>query len=59
MIALLIWLLILLIVLYVVKLVIDALPIPDNIKTIALLVVGLVFLLLILQRLGFGIGVGL
>lgn len=52
MIQLLIWLLILLIVLYVVKLVIDALPIPSNIKMIALLIIGLIFLLLILQRLG-------
>lgn len=55
MIALLIWLLILLIVLYVLKLVVDALPIPNNIKTIALLIIGLIFLLLIIQRLGFGL----
>ncbi len=55
---LLIGLLVLAVVLYVVKLIIDMLPLPANIKQIALLVVGVVFLLLLLQHL-FGGGLGL
>lgn len=52
MIALLIWLLVLLVVVYIVHLVIAALPLPANIKTIAYLIVGLILLLVLLQRLG-------
>ena len=60
MIALLIYLLILVVVLYVLKLVLDALPLPDNIRQIALAIIGLIFLLVVLQRVfGFGAGWGL
>jgi heme A synthase len=44
--------LLLLIVLWVVKLVIDEIPLPPKIKTIAWVVVGLVFLLILLSYLG-------
>jgi hypothetical protein len=45
-------LLLLLIGIYIAKLVIDAMPLPANVKTIAWLVVGLVFLLILLSYLG-------
>lgn len=46
--------LILLVVIYVVKLVMDQIPLPDPIKTIAWLIIGLVFLLILLNQLGVG-----
>ncbi len=55
MISLVIYLLVLLVVLYIVKLIVDALPLPDNIKTIAMLIVGLIFLVGVLQHLGMGL----
>ncbi len=55
MIGLLVYLLVLLIVLYVVKLVMDAIPLPENIKMIAMLIIGLVALLGVLSRLGMGV----
>lgn len=53
MISILISLLVLLIVLYVVKLVIDQLTLPPPVKTIVFLIVGLIFLVWLLQIIGF------
>ncbi len=47
-----IWLLVLAIVIYIVYLVLGMLPIPQPIKHIVCLIVGLVFLLVILSNLG-------
>lgn len=52
-ISLLIWLLILAVVVYVVFLILSMLPIPEPIKTIICIIIGLAFLLVIVQRLGF------
>lgn len=52
---LLVWLLILAIVVYVVYLILGLLPIPQPVKTIACLVIGLIFLLVLLSHLGFGV----
>lgn len=52
-IAVLIWLLIFLIVCYIVYLILGHMPIPDPWKTVILLVVGLILLLILLQRFGF------
>lgn len=49
---LLIWLLVLAIVIYVVYLILGMLPLPGNVKTIATLVLGLIFLLILLNHLG-------
>lgn len=57
MIALLIWVLIFLILVYVVKLVLDALEVPPNIRKIVLLILGLIALVVLLGQLGlFGPG---
>lgn len=50
--------LILVVVIYVAKLVIDMLPLPEQVKSIALIVLGLIGLVLILQRLGAVSGMG-
>lgn len=50
--SLLIWLLVLLLVLVVLKYVIAELPLPANVQHVVLLIIGVVGLLLILQRLG-------
>jgi hypothetical protein len=52
MISLLITLLVLLVILYVVKLVIDASGLPENIKKVAYLIVGLITLLFVLGQFG-------
>jgi hypothetical protein len=51
--SLLIWLLILAVVIWVVYLVVGMLPIPANVKNIICVILALIFLLVILQRLGF------
>lgn len=51
-IAVLIWLLIFLVVCYIVYLILGHMPIPDPWKTVILLVVGLILLLILLQRFG-------
>lgn len=58
MISLLIGLLILLVVLYIVKMVIDALELPPKIRNVAMAIVGLIFLLILLNQLGFLANVG-
>lgn len=50
--SILIWLLVLAIVVYVIFLILGMLPIPEPIRTILCLVVGLIILLLLVQRLG-------
>ncbi len=52
MISLLVWLLVLLVVVYVAHLVIETLKLPENIKKIAYIIVGLIALLMILGQLG-------
>jgi hypothetical protein len=52
MIEFLITILLLLVVIYVVKLVIDSIPLPENIKIVAYIILGLVVLLWLLQRFG-------
>lgn len=52
MIGLLIWLLVFLVVIYVVKLVVDALTLPDNVKKIVFLILGLIGLLILISQLG-------
>jgi hypothetical protein len=52
-ISVLIWLLVLAVVVYVIWLILNMLPIPEPIKTIILCILGLVLLLVIVQRLGF------
>jgi hypothetical protein len=52
-ISILIWLLILAVVVYVIWLILNMLPLPEPIKTIILCILGLVLLLVIVQRLGF------
>jgi hypothetical protein len=49
----LIWLLVLAVVVYVIWLILNMLPLPEPIKTIILCILGLVLLLVIIQRLGF------
>lgn len=51
-IGLLVWLLILAIVVYVIFLILGMLPIPEPVRTILCLVIGLAILLVIIQRLG-------
>lgn len=53
--SLLIWLLVLAIVCYVVFLILGMLPIPQPIKTIVCLILGLIFLLVLLGHLGFAL----
>lgn len=50
--SILIWLFVLAVVVYVVFLILGMLPIPEPIKTILLCIVGLIILLLLVQRLG-------
>lgn len=52
MIALLVWILVAIVVLYVVKLLVDYMELPQPIRTVVLLVVGLIFLLWLLSQLG-------
>ena len=52
-ISLLIWLLVLAIVIYVVFLILNMIPMPEPIRTIVLCVLGLILLLVVIQRLGF------
>ena len=52
-ISVLIWLLVLAVVVYVIWLILNMLPLPEPIRTIILCVLGLVLLLVIVQRLGF------
>lgn len=52
---LLVWLLVLALVIYVVFLVVGMIPIPEPAKKIVTVVIGLIFLLLLLDRLGFGL----
>lgn len=52
MIGFLVFLLVLLVVMYVCNLVIEQLSLPDNIKKVVYLIVGLVFLLILLNQLG-------
>lgn len=49
MISLLVWLLVLALVIVIVVYVIDLLPLPDKIKVIAKIVIGIIFLLVLLQ----------
>ncbi len=51
----LIWALILVAILYVVKLVMDMIPIPPQMRIIAFLIVGLIALILLLAKLGVAI----
>lgn len=51
-ISLLIWLLILACVIYVVFLILGMLPIPAQVKTIITVILGLIFLLVLVERLG-------
>ena len=51
-IALLVWFLVAAIVIYVVNLVVGMLALPREVKIIAMLIVGVIFLLIILQHLG-------
>jgi hypothetical protein len=51
--SLLIWLLILCVVIWVVYLLVGMLPLPANVKTIVCAILALIFLIVILQRLGF------
>ena len=53
--SILVWLLILAIIIYVVVLVLNMLPLPPPVKTIAALIIGLVFLIVLLQHLGIAI----
>lgn len=57
MLGLLLSLLVLVIVVYVAKLVLDSLPLPPPIKTIAYLIVGLVGLIWLLRQLGLSTGI--
>ena len=52
-ISLLIWLLVLAVVIYVVFLILNMLPIPEPIRTIVLCILGLILLLVVINRLGF------
>jgi hypothetical protein len=52
-ISVLIWLLVLAVVVYVIWLILNMLPLPEPIRTIILCILGLVLLLVIVQRLGF------
>ncbi len=56
-IGLLVTLLVLAIVIYVVKLILDMLPLPDPVRLIVYLILGLVGLLILLNMLGIGTGV--
>jgi hypothetical protein len=51
--SLLIWLLVLAVVIWVVYLLVGMLPLPAQVKTIICAILALIFLLVILQRLGF------
>lgn len=51
-ISLLVWLLILACVIYIVFLILGMLPLPPQVKTIVCLILGLIFLLVLLNRLG-------
>ena len=52
-ISVLIWLLVLAVVCYIIWLILNMLPLPEPIRTIILCILGLVLLLVIVQRLGF------
>lgn len=53
MISLLLWLLVLALVIYVVYLIVGMLPLPSPAKQIVTLILAVVFLIILLQRLGF------
>lgn len=52
MIELLLSLLVLLLVIYVANLIVEALPFPQNVKTVIYLILGVIFLIILLGRLG-------
>ncbi len=52
-------LLVLLLVIYVVKLILDALELPANVKHVVLLIIGVIFLIVLLQRIGVMGNIGL
>lgn len=52
-IALLIWLLVLAVIIFVVFKILQMIPMPEPIRTIVLCILGLVLLLVVIQRLGF------
>lgn len=52
MISLIVWLILLLVVLIVLKYVIDELPLPPKVKNVVLLLIGLLFILILISRVG-------